>query len=119
MRILVVDDESVLRKTFIALLQHKGGHEVLEASDGAAALSLLEREEVDLIVSDYHMPEMDGDRLLAALRLRGNKTPFLLHTSDRNAERELEKFCATHNAVFRTKGAGTFLDAVNGMLASS
>ena len=58
-RILVVDDEDVLRDMLGDALR-LSGFEVLEASDGSKALALLQKEKVDLIVSDVNMPGMDG-----------------------------------------------------------
>lgn len=67
--ILIVDDEPdilmLLTTTF-----RLAGHEVLEASDGIAALQLLESRRPDLVVTDLRMPRMDGSALIS--RLRGN-----------------------------------------------
>src|SRR5947208_16802860 len=67
MRILVVDDSSPHRRMLTAIFGH-GGHEVLTASDGEAALAILEREKVDAVVSDVRMPKLDGFQLCRAIR---------------------------------------------------
>lgn len=67
MRILIADDESVNRKLLRLALKSKG-HEVVEASDGAEVLKVLEREKVDALISDILMPTMDGYRLCYELR---------------------------------------------------
>jgi response regulator RpfG family c-di-GMP phosphodiesterase len=67
--ILCVDDEpnilSALRRLFRAR-----GYQVLLAPSGQAGLELLEREAVDLVISDMRMPEMDGARFLEQVRSR-------------------------------------------------
>src|SRR5450432_2831088 len=77
--ILCVDDEqnivSSLRRIF---RQHS--YRVLTATSGAEALGLLERESVDLVISDMRMPEMDGAQFLEQVRNRWPDTVRLLLT---------------------------------------
>ena len=65
-RILVVDDEDVLREMLGDALR-LSGFEVLEAADGSKALAVLQGGRVDLIISDVNMPGMDGYDLARAL----------------------------------------------------
>jgi CheY-like chemotaxis protein len=82
MRILVVDDSSPHRRMLTAIFGH-AGHEVLTASDGEAALALLEREPVDAVVSDVRMPKLDGFQLCRAIRRdeRWGRLPFIFYSS--------------------------------------
>ena len=82
MRILVVDDSSPHRRMHTAIFGH-GGHEVLTASDGEAALAILEREKVDAVVSDVRMPKLDGFQLCRAIRrdARWERLPFIFYSS--------------------------------------
>lgn len=78
MRILVVDDENdhrMLMRNFLAM----EGWDVLLAENGEEALHKLERETVDIIVSDIYMPAMDGIKLHRTIRglARYESTPFL------------------------------------------
>jgi len=61
-RALIVDDSSVMRKIVERSLRQAGLDlaEVLEASNGAEALGLLQNKTVDLVLSDINMPVMDG-----------------------------------------------------------
>ncbi len=81
-RILVVDDE-VGALTLIGIMLDRGGFEVVKAQSAAQALSLLERESVDLIILDIMMPLMDGIELCAAIRQmpRFAQTPILILSS--------------------------------------
>ena len=68
--ILVADDEANIRKVLAATLR-KEGYEVLTAADGAEALQLLERDRVDVLLTDLRMPQVDGMELLhSALEAR-------------------------------------------------
>ncbi len=68
-RALVVDDDPGVRYTLVGVLEDLDV-EVLAAEQGKQALALLEREVVDLIITDLRMPEIDGMQLLAELRQR-------------------------------------------------
>ncbi|MDY0191585.1 MAG: response regulator [Desulfuromonas sp.] len=65
-RVLIVDDSSTMRKIVSRSLRQAGldFDEILEAGDGQEALTLLETENVDLILSDINMPNMDGMEFL-------------------------------------------------------
>jgi two-component system response regulator PilR (NtrC family) len=68
-RILVVDDERSMRE-LLAIVLRREGYEVLLADSGRAAIAVLEREAVDLLISDIKMPDVSGvDVLRAAKRI--------------------------------------------------
>jgi DNA-binding NtrC family response regulator len=67
MRILIADDEKIKRVTLADDLSGEG-HEVVTAANGSAALSLLERELFDVVVTDMKMPEVDGMELLKRIK---------------------------------------------------
>lgn len=81
-RILVVDDEDVLREMLGDALR-LSGFEVLEAADGSKALTVLQSGKVDLIISDVNMPGMDGYEMLSHLRAQGDETPAIMLTARR------------------------------------
>ncbi len=68
-RILVVDDEALVRAPVARYLRRRGAW-VVEVCDGAHALRRLEREPFDAVVLDVNMPVMDGLQLLAELERR-------------------------------------------------
>jgi two-component system CheB/CheR fusion protein len=85
MRILAVEDEP----EYLEMLQEvvKGvGHSITIARDGAEALKVLEKERVDVIVSDVSMPNMDGLEFHRKLRLQPEyaNTPFIFLTGVSN-----------------------------------
>ena len=88
MKIVVADDSRAMRMIVVRTLRQAGfgGHEVLEAENGREALELVGEHRPDLILSDWNMPEMTGIQFLAALRARGDSTPFCFVTSEGSDE---------------------------------
>ena len=68
-RILVVDDEPLIRETARMILEGEG-YEVLTAADGIEGLHSLSKSLPDLIISDLNMPRMTGFEFLAIVRQR-------------------------------------------------
>ena len=66
-RILVVDDERSMREMLQIVLRREG-YEVLLAENGRAAIDLLEREPVDILISDIKMPDLSGVDVLRAAK---------------------------------------------------
>jgi two-component system response regulator AtoC len=79
-RVLVVDDEANTRRVLEIMLQ-KMGHETRAARNGQEALTLVQRESFDLVLTDLRMPEMDGLALLDALRTQKVEAPVILLTA--------------------------------------
>jgi len=81
-RVLVVDDDEQMRRTCARALGHDGW-EVVMADSGQAAIELLRaRDEFDCVVSDVHMPGVDGFQLVAEIRRHDDDIPVLLMTGD-------------------------------------
>jgi putative two-component system response regulator len=78
-RILVIDDELVIRLLVIEILE-AAGHEVAGADSAEQALTLLDDDEFDLVVSDVIMPGLSGLELLEAVRERRASLPVVLVT---------------------------------------
>jgi len=82
LRLLVVDD-SITTRTMERNLFEAAGYEVRTAADGLEALTLLETESFDLVVSDVDMPRMDGFELTQALRAHARlaQLPIIIATA--------------------------------------
>ena len=76
--ILLVEDETALRRSASRILERKG-YRVLTAADGEEALHMfrMHRDRVALVVSDVVMPRLSGPGLYSALRREGVQVPFL------------------------------------------
>ncbi len=79
-QILIVEDDKELSQLFQKVLE-KNGYQVKNASDGAQALEVLDKEYIDLIISDIMMPVMDGYELVSELRSAGYQIPVLMITA--------------------------------------
>jgi CheY-like chemotaxis protein len=79
-RILVVDDEPFVCDAVKMMLTFDG-HRVETANSGKEALTLLEKEKFDLVITDYAMPVMKGDQLAAAIKSRAPNQPIVMITA--------------------------------------
>ncbi len=88
MKFLVVDDFSTMRRIVRNLLKELGYSNVDEAEDGMMALSKLNSEKYDFVVSDWNMPNMDGLELLKQIRASNTLShlPVLMVTAEAKKE---------------------------------
>lgn len=89
--ILVVEDDKNLRKLIVTCLE-KASYTVFETHNGEEALDLMDKEYVDLIVTDIMMPEMDGYELIKSLREANYNTPILIITAKEDIEDKRQGF---------------------------
>ena len=67
-RILVVDDIASMRRLVVAFLHELGYRQIMQAANGTEALSLLQKDAFDLVVTDWNMSRMSGLELLQTIR---------------------------------------------------
>ena len=79
-KILIAEDDRELCQLFHRVLS-KNGYQTICVYDGKQALDVLDREYIDLIISDIMMPNMDGYELVSSLRDSGNGIPVLMITA--------------------------------------
>ncbi len=82
-RVLVVDDDAAIQRVCARVLRTEGW-DVAIADDGNAAVAALAaaKQPFDCVLSDVHMPGMDGFELISAVRQRDDDIPVLLMTGD-------------------------------------
>lgn len=90
-KIMVVDD-SVSMRQMVRFTLSAAGYEVVEAADGAEALSKSSGQTVDLFITDVNMPNMDGIQLTRELRASApyRFTPIVMLTTESLQERKGE-----------------------------
>lgn len=88
LRFLVVDDFSTMRRIIVNLLKEAGYTEVEEAEDGMVALEKLRDGKFDFVVSDVHMPRLDGLQLLTEVKNDASlcHIPILILSADARKE---------------------------------
>jgi two-component system chemotaxis response regulator CheY len=87
-KVLVVDDQMTMRALVRSALQQIGMTDVADAVDGADGLKQLAARPVELIISDYNMPNIDGLEFLKAVRghERTKKSAFIMLTGRSDKE---------------------------------
>ena len=79
-RIIVADDEELIREVIRKAIERFLGYEVIEAVDGVDALEKVERLTPNLLITDIRMPRMDGMQVLEEIRTRGLDLPVVILT---------------------------------------
>lgn len=92
MRVLVVDDFSTMRRIVKNILRQLGFNNVVEADDGTTAWEILNKDNIQFIVSDWNMPKMTGIDLLRKVRASEEfaDIPFLMVTAEAQQENIIE-----------------------------
>lgn len=82
--IITVDDSSTMRRIIKNTLEKLGFANILEAGNGVEALDVMGKNKVDMIVTDWNMPEMDGLTFVKAVRAKAEHkdTPILMITTE-------------------------------------
>jgi len=75
-RILVIDDEELIRRVLRSILE-RAGHTVLDAPNGSEGMSLWRDEPVDVVVTDIYMPEKDGMQVLLEMKQLATKPKII------------------------------------------
>ena len=91
-KVLVVDDFATMRRIIKNVLKQIGFTNILEADDGTTALGVLKEKKVDLIISDWNMPQMTGLDLLKTVRSEATTKgiPFLMVTAEAQKDNVLQ-----------------------------
>ncbi len=89
--ILIVDDSASIRAV-VAFTLESAGYQVYAAEDGQDALSYLDGKHIDLIITDLHMPVMDGIELIKNVRVMEayKFIPILFLTTESQESKKLE-----------------------------
>lgn len=117
--ILVVDDSASMKKMVTFTLQ-SAGHTIIDADNGAAALSLAQRQSADLVLTDVNMPQMNGIELCKKLReLPSYKfTPVLMLTTESSADQKMAgKGAGATGWIVKPFNPDQLLKTVNKVLA--
>jgi HD-like signal output (HDOD) protein len=116
-RILFVDDEQrVLDGVRRALRGQRSRWELLFADSGRTALALMETTPVDVVVSDFRMPEMDGQQLLGTVRRLFPDTARLVLSGHADADDLLEVVTIAHQFLHKPCDTPRLTDAIERVL---
>ena len=92
MKVLIVDDFATMRRILKNILRQIGFSNIAEADDGKTALIELKKEQFDLVLCDWNMPEISGIELLQKIRSDDElkDTPFVMVTAEAQKDNILE-----------------------------
>lgn len=116
-RIVIVDDDPIVRRLLRSMLPSES-FDVLEASDGDAALRLVDGAEASLVVLDWHLPGRTGSEVLAMSKQRSPALPVLVLTAEQDPEQR-NRATQLGADVFLTKpfSPSELLEAIERLLA--
>jgi two-component system, chemotaxis family, chemotaxis protein CheY len=99
MKILVVDDSTTMRRIICNSLKGAGFTELTEAGDGNEALKSIEECPVDIVLTDWNMPGMDGLTLVKALRASPatSQVPIIMITTEGARDEVMQALAAGVN----------------------
>jgi PAS domain S-box-containing protein len=118
--VLIVDDRATNRELARVLLTY-GGHQVIEAHEGAEALSLAHAQHPDLVLTDILMPGMDGYQLARELRAAPDTatTPIVFYTANyqESETRPFAEACGVARVLLKSADPEVLIQTVDELLA--
>lgn len=117
--ILIVDDVDIMHMMLRQMLGALGFSQIISALDGKRAQQILQTEKIDLIISDWTMPEMSGITLLQSVRKNPALAhiPFIMVTSDTAKDSILNaKKAGVDDYIIKPFSAATLEAKINGVL---
>jgi two-component system chemotaxis response regulator CheY len=120
MRFLVVDDSSTMRRIIINTLAKLGYQDVLEAANGREGIERIGAADIDLVITDWNMPEMNGIDFVRALRGidKMKRTPVLMITTNAAKDDIVEALRAgVNNYIVKPFTPDTFREKIDAIIA--
>ncbi len=90
MKALVVDDSAVMRKVLIEALSQTGITNVGQAADGKEAVAAVLKEDFDIVLMDWNMPNMSGIEAVREIRSNGRQVPIIMVSTEAEKSRVVE-----------------------------
>ncbi len=113
-RVLVVDDEPSIRKSFASFLKN-AGHRVWTAGDGSEALEVITKNPIDVLVSDIVMPTLSGTSLMQDLQKSRPGIEVILVTGQPSTDSAVQAVRAdAHDYLSKPVSKGRLCEAVDG-----
>ncbi|MDE1901980.1 MAG: response regulator [Alphaproteobacteria bacterium] len=121
MNVLIVDDYKTMLRIIENLLKQLGFKNIVQATDGSAALKVLHEMPVGLVISDWNMQPMTGLQLLKEVRAdeRLKAMPFIMITAESKTENVVAaKEAGVNNYIVKPFNAETLKQKISAVLGS-
>ncbi|MBI1836753.1 MAG: response regulator [Flavobacteriia bacterium] len=87
MKILIIDDDIMIIKALKNKLENSGYQDIVTADNGFSAIDIVQRDKIDLIISDINMPDLNGLDLLSYIKIfHDKKIPVIVISSFDNTD---------------------------------
>lgn len=116
---ILISDDSASMRQMLAFTLTEADHKVTEACDGLSALALAEKHAFDLVITDMHMPQLDGLSLVAKLRTLPHYQykPILLISTEADTEKKkMAKAVGATGWIVKPFNPDKLLTAINRVL---
>lgn len=118
MKVLVVDDSVIMRRIISNNLKMAGFTQIVEAGNGAEGLENLEG--IDLILTDWNMPVMDGLTFVKEVRKNGSKTPIVMITTEGTKTEVMEALkSGVNNYIVKPFTPETFVEKIKSTITKN
>ncbi|MDP6698456.1 MAG: response regulator [Candidatus Latescibacteria bacterium] len=109
MDILIIDDEEIVRRTLQRYVEHRGDTPFL-AANGRCGIELLQRQSIDLVITDMRMPDIDGMGVLQQVRDHHAEIPVIVVTGYADTDMAIQ---AVNEGAFAFLQKPILSDALN------
>jgi len=117
-KLLIVDDDRYLREA-TGLFLSENGYACTTVEDALKAITRLENDRFDLVITDLHMPKMDGMALLSWIKRRQPTTKVMMMTGDTDVEHKCTAMSqGAINYLVKPFNLAEFLQEVEGCLTT-
>jgi two-component system chemotaxis response regulator CheY len=82
MKVLVVDDSSTMRRIIKNTLKRLGYTDIVEGADGIEGLAGFQANDIDIVITDWNMPNMNGLELVKRVRAINTDVPIIMVTTE-------------------------------------
>jgi CheY-like chemotaxis protein len=111
-RVLIADDEESVRR-LVAVVLEQAGYIVHAAVDGVEALGEMKKRRFDAVISDFHMPRLDGEQFLLLCRLMWPDIPVMLLSAELSELPQSLKQQGAHILITKPFSPQTLLQALH------
>ena len=113
-KVLVADDSGVMRKIIIRSLNSCGITDIVEANDGVEAIAKFKEGGIDLVMTDWNMPNKNGLEVVQEIRASGSDVPIIMITTEAENNRVREAIQAgVSNYIVKPFTAETMQEKIN------